>query len=882
MRILIVEDSETDAKLIAHELARGGDAVEARRVEDESAMRAALAEESWDLVVSDWSLPCFTGLEALAVLEESRQDVPFIIVSGTIGEDAAVDAMRAGAHDYVPKDKLTRLGAAANRELRERDVRASRRRAEQALRASEERYRRIVETCNEGVWIIDAEDRTSFVNARMARMLGCEPAEVLGRPIYDFVFEDRRAAARRLLDDRRAGAAGQTETRLRRKDGSFLWALIESSPIFDEDGRYEGSLGMVMDVTERKRAEDALRASEQRLATIYRLTVAAVLVVRLRDRVIVEVNDAFTEQVGWSREDVLGRTTEDLDLYPDPGTRDCMYQGLKAAARLPPIEARVRRKSGEVREFIFSVVSAEIGGETCALGVGHDVTELHRADAARRESEERLRQVVESIREVFWLRDVRQNRTIYVSPSYERIWGRPYVDAPDSWAESVHPDDRDRILRASRTKQVDGGYDEQYRIVRPDGCVRWIRDRAVPVRDASGDMARIAGVAEDITERRGLEEQLVQAQKMEAIGSLAGGVAHDFNNLLSVILSCSELLRSELPGHEEVEEIEKAARRAADLTRQLLAFSRRQMLQPRIVDLNQIVGGVEKMLKRLIGEDVELSVVVAGQRAAVYVDPGQIEQVIMNLAVNARDAMPNGGKLILQVARVAVDGAHAASHAGARPGPHVMLAVSDTGTGMDAATQSRIFEPFFTTKDLGKGTGLGLSTVFGIVRQSSGAISVHSEPGGGSTFQIYLPAADGATEHPQQRSVNSEDLRGSELILLVEDEDGVRRVVRSILERAGYRVLEAQNGGEALRIAASQPTVDLVITDVVMPGMSGPQLSSRLHFLRPTLKILYMSGYAGDAVVAHGLLRTEISFLQKPVTPSTLLTKVREVLDADA
>ena len=522
LHVLLVEDSATDAKLVVKELQRTGRPIVCERVETDETMRAALASKAWDIVISDWSMPTFSALAALAVVKELGLDLPFLIVSGTVGEDSAVEAMRAGAHDYVLKDKLGRLSPAVERELRE--------------------------------------------------------------------CEERRA---------------------------------------------------------HRLAANELRESEAR------------------------------------------------------------------------------------------------------FGV--------------------------------------------------------------------------------------------------------------------------------------LTEQLRQAQKMEAVGRLAGGVAHDFNNILSVILSYGELalrgLRPGDPAHRDLEQICKAAESAAGLTHQLLMFSRQHVVQPKVVDLCDVVENLEKMLQRILGEDVELVTVTPRERGRVKVDPSHLEQVILNLVVNARDAMPTGGKVTIESENVFLDEVYAAHHWPSKPGPHVMLAVSDTGIGMDRETQLRIFEPFFTTKEVGKGTGLGLSTVFGIVQQSDGSIWVYSELGHGTTFKVFLPRVDAGVDRPIQRVSPTTTLHGCETILLVEDEERVREVIKDALERLGYTVLAATDGAQALELAAGHTgTIDLLLSDVILPKMSGPELAKEIAVLRPQLRLLFMSGYTDDRIVYHGVFDTG-AFIQKPLTPTALATKVRALLD---
>jgi PAS domain S-box-containing protein len=418
---------------------------------------------------------------------------------------------------------------------------------------------------------------------------------------------------------------------------------------------------------------------------------------------------------------------------------------------------------------------------------------------------------------------------------------------------------------------------------------RWLHTRKIPIYDALGRGRHLLGVSVDITEQKlatdELQEQLRQAQKMEAVGRLAGGVAHDFNNLLSVIMGYTSLsldaVSSDDPIRAQLSEVLSASERARELTRQLLAFSRQQVLEPRVVNLNEVISHVERMLERLIGEDVEFTALKAKDLGSVRVDPGQIEQVLLNLVVNARDAMPKGGKLTLETANVELDETYAAEHPPVVAGSHVMLAVSDTGHGMDRTTQERIFEPFFTTKEIGRGTGLGLSTVFGVVRQSGGHIWVYSEPGKGAVFKLYFPRAQAEAHVPGHRP-RPVPRSGTETVLVLEDEEHVRRVVLAMLARTGYRVLEAATPARAIDIASDPAQgIDLLLTDVVMPTMSGPEVVERIRELRPKLKAICMSGYTDETVFRHGILESGVAFLQKPITPDSLRQKIRSVLDEE-
>jgi PAS domain S-box-containing protein len=519
-----------------------------------------------------------------------------------------------------------------------------------------------------------------------------------------------------------------------------------------------------------------------------------------------------------------------------------------------------------------------------------EISQRERTEAALRASEERFRQVIVSVSDHIYVTELLpdgQHINLYLSPDVEPLTGYPqelFMADRDFWpAIVIHPDDR--AAARAHAEQLSTGQDGQieYRLIRSDGEIIWVRDSARVKRDHRSKI--IYGVVSDITERKQLEEQLYQSQKMEAIGLLAGGVAHNFNNLMTVITGYSELLDSRLNQgdslRQDVEQIRKAGEQAAALTGQLLAFSRKQVLQPRVLDLNTVVGNMDQMLRPIIGEDIDLVIALDQKLGPVKADPGQMEQVIMNLVINARDAMPRGGKLTIETANAELDESYTRLHVDVKPGIYVMLAVSDTGDGMAEETRAHIFEPFYTTKEQGQGTGLGLATVHGIVNQSDGHIWVYSEPSHGTTFKIFLPEIETGKQihRPPEKSAGS--ARGFESILLVEDENMVRDLAHRILLDDGYTVLVTRHGAEALQICEQHSgPIHLLVTDVVMPGgLSGRELADRLKSLRPEMKVLYMSGYPDKAIVHHGVLDPGIAFLDKPFTPTALTQKVREVLD---
>ena len=767
LRVLVVEDSQPDAELMLSELRRAAYEPDWVRVEAESEYLAQL-DHDWDIILSDYSLPQFSGPRAVELLKHRGLDIPIIIVSGTIGADKAVAAVTAGATDYVLKQQLDRLGPVVLRALTQAEERRKQRRAEEALRESEAQYRGLFENAIMGISQASPDGRLINVNQAYAEMYGySNPAAMMAdAPDVNHRYADPsdRNEVLRILGE--SGVMQPKELTVARRDGSRFEVLVAARAIRDSSGTLLFYQAEHVDINERKRAETALRDSEERFRSLYECSRDAIMIIEPPSWKFSAGNPATVAMFGAKSEaDLVSHTPADLspDRQPD----------MRASAEKAQDMVGIALREGSHQ---FEWTHRRLGGEEFATDVL-----LTRVDL--------------------------------------------------------------------------------------------------------GDKVILQATVRDITERRMLEAQYRQAQKMECVGQLASGIAHDFNNLLSVIIGMSELVLSAVgeddPMHADVEEIQHAGERAAALTRQLLTFSRQQILETQVLNVNTVVTGMESLLRRLLGEDVTLVVRLAPDTGRINADPGQIEQVVSNLAVNARDAMPQGGQLTIETQKVTIDHTHVRQRGVAvPPGSYVQLIVTDSGDGMDEATRQHIYEPFFTTKGPGQGTGLGLSTVYGIVTQSHGFIWFDSEVGKGTSFKILLPqvteAADTVKPGPTVALTT-----GTETILLAEDNAGLRKVTTRVLEPAGYTVLAAATAEEALvLLERHQGPVHLLITDVVMPGMNGRHLAEHLALTRPNLKVLYMSGYTSDTIVRHGVLEAEVPFLHKPITGAALLMKVRGVLDS--
>ena len=674
---------------------------------------------------------------------------------------------------------------------------------------------------------------------------------------------------------------GPDEFTLRRADGTLVPVETRTYPVTINGKRVV--LGIARDLTERKgrdeRLRSLMRATEQ--------SPAGVVITDTEGR-IEFVNTAFTEITGYSAAEVQGENPRILQSGQTPPE---VYEDLWRTITAGEVwrgDLLNRRKDGSLYwdSASISPVRDENGTITHFVAVKEDVTERTRTRIELREANERLRALVEAAPLAIFAIDL-ERRVQNWNPAAERLFGWTEAEVLGRPLPYVGPAEQADVERNIARVLAEGPLlGVPARRLRKDGSHVDISLSVAPLHDASGSVTGMLGIAEDVGSVKALEQQLRQAQKMEAVGQLAGGIAHDFNNILTAITGFAELALSTLtPDHaarEDVDQIHAAAKRAAALTRQLLAFSRQQVLAPAPIHLGDLVDEMRAMLHRLLREDIALTTRSAKDLGTVHADPGQLQQVVMNLAVNARDAMPNGGALRIEVANVELDDAYAKQHVPVTPGPYVLLSVSDTGVGMDAATQARIFEPFFTTKGAGRGTGLGLSTVYGIVKQSDGFIWAYSEPGQGTTFKIYLPRVDRPAVRTRRTPQPVIAAVGTETILLAEDDEAVRRVTERALALSGYHVLAAASGDEALDVAETHGSeIDLLITDVVMPRMRGDELAKRLRRTYPSLRVLFTSGYTGEHARGTGVIPPSAAFLQKPFTIEEITQGVRRVLDTE-
>ena len=1036
LRILHLEDNPADAVLVRDQLAYDELAAEVRNVNGKDGFLQALSDEAWDLVLADFKLPDYNGLDALKVVRKRFPNLPFILMSGTIGEQAAIESLKAGATDYILKQKRERLPAAVRRAVAEAAERARRELAEEELRKSEKHYRLLFEGNPHPMWVFDLESLEILeVNEAATQHYGYSREEFLHMTLHGLrVPDDRRDGRANLIDVKAQGLVWRhrrknggemdmeviwspmafrgklaaltlaTDVTTRRRvtqrnsvfarlshnlsavttaaeaalficeaaDELFHWddfALdlysadrdqvvtllaittidgkrveIPASPqptaanalvrrviargaelvAAEETGDREGatmlapirkgervigvlfierrqphsyaardveSLQTLADqcggALQRVRVEEELRQSQRRFRDLFENSPDAIFVEDLQGRVL-DVNRGACELHGLTREQLIG--SDAIETLVPPDRRQTAREEFKrlAAGTLSWVESESARADGRTVPVEIRVVRVEYDGAPALLLHVRDITERRAAEMALRSSETLFRSVWENSVDGMRLTDengiiVATNQAYckLVGKTHEQLEGKPFTvvySARQDWEE---------MLR-QHCERFHGGIIreklEHQRILHDNRAVIFeITDSYV---ESGGKPRLLLSLFRDATSHRRLEEQLRQSQKMEAIGQLAGGIAHDFNNILTIILGHATLLtmaKLDAKAHVSAQQIKQASERAAGLTRQLLAFGRKQIFNPRAVDLNRVVSKMTDLLGRLLGEDIALQINFSSQPAVVAADVSMLEQILLNLSVNSRDAMPRGGQMAIRIAACDVDEDHLNRVADARFGRFIRLSHTDTGEGIPPENLARIFEPFFTTKELGKGTGLGLATVFGIVKQHEGWVEVESELGKGTTFHIYLPPTADSAVDPDQADTQFHARKGTETILVVEDERDLREIVTRTLNLNGYRVFQAVDGNNALQIWSEyKKDIDLMFTDIIMPGgINGRELADRLWADKPDLKVIFSSGYGADAMGKNFKLDPKLNYLQKPYLPQTLSRVIRRCLDGD-
>jgi two-component system cell cycle sensor histidine kinase/response regulator CckA len=924
--VLVVDDNPMQLKLMRLTLESVGFAVET--AVDGTAAFAAIEAHAPDIVLSDVMMPNSDGFTLCRRVRARAEHaaLPVVLISSHYVEDGdRALAAKAGASALTSRDidpetlaelLRTNLGRARAHDPIEFDAahlaRISRQLDLLAATAREQRNLR------------EHQGAALAAVARLSERFGRE--DDLGRTLEDGLYMLLEVVAARVLAVCCPGPSGGWRLVASVGPQALADTLLARSDVLDRshatgahlDFTFERSAGVLIPLRAGGRLVGALMLGCDRPLDPEPLCIVKTIAVQIAQAVCLFDTATQLENTHRRSEALLGASHEAVAMLAMDGTILYVNQRLAEMAMAPRADlvghnmfefvapghetefgkgfeltatrsmVAFRRLDGVVRHVELSCTPIEIDGKPRLIAISNDLTDALAATAALQTSEEKYRSLVEHIPDIVWT-GTAEGATLEVSSNVTDICGfseaQLVIGQRPMWLGRVHVDDLARVEAALRAKAIHATpFDLEFRWQHEDGSWIWLHGRSVRAYLRDGAPC-LEALFTDTTDRKRVDEQVRLAQKMEAVGQLTGGVAHDFNNILAVILASSEFLLESLDDgdarRDDAIEIEKAAMRAAALTRQLLAFSRRQVLEPTTVDLNGTITELEKMLRRLIGEDIALEFAAAADLGFVRADVGQLEQVIVNLVVNARDAMPTGGRLTIETANVDLDESYATHHVPVTPGRYVMIAVTDTGCGMDAATQARVFEPFFTTKGPGKGTGLGLSTSYGIIKQSGGYIWVYSEPGHGSVFKIYLPRVDCQAAPGLPRAARKSTRGGHETVLLLEDDDAVRVSIHRILTGRGYRVLAAATGDEAIeQVASHLGTIDLILSDVVLPGRCGPDLVRLLHERLPAARVLFMSGYTDHALFMNGVLSEQFSFMQKPFTPEALSNKVREVLAA--
>ncbi|MBU0994409.1 MAG: PAS domain S-box protein [Proteobacteria bacterium] len=767
----------------------------------------------------------------------------------------------------------------------------------EALKQSEKKLRKTIQSIDEGYYSVTLDGLLLDHNQAFNRVFGLDINHNLkGQNTPDFWQnpDDRKPYLDLLMEK---GVVRNYQANAKKINGEPIFVLLNAHLVKDEKDERIRIEGMVSDITERRGTEAALAKSEEKFAKVFNVSPEAIAIASMEDGTYIEVNDVFLKLTGFQRDEVIGHTSREIGVWVHKRDMQNFREGLARNGFLRNLPVQYRMRSGEIRDFLVSSEIIELEGKPCSLNFIFDITERKMAEKALRKKDAMLENIASQVPGMLYQFMRKPDGTYsvpYSSHGIEAIFGCSPEDVRNDFDpifNVIFPEDQDKIIQTidASTKNLSQWMCE-YRVQVPGEPIKWVFGNAIPEKMADGAIVW-SGYNMDVTERKRaelekteLETHLQQAQKIESVGRLAGGVAHDFNNMLGVILGYAELALDKVNRSEslydDLMEIITAAERSAKITRQLLAFARKQTVTPKVMDLNATVAGMLNMLERLIGEDIHLIWIPEADLWPVKIDPSQIDQILANLCVNARDAIPGVGKITIETGNSIFSADYCAAHVGFVPGEWVRLSVRDDGRGMDQETLAHIFEPFFTTKGVGEGTGLGLAMIYGAVQQNNGFIDAHSAPEKGTIFSIYLPRYTGGNG-PVLMDDASEQVRGGqETILIVEDESSVLAMTAKMLERKGYTVLTESVPGKAIQMAREHPArIHLLITDVIMPGMNGRDLWRQLSALKPDLKCLFMSGYTANVIANRGVLEEGAHFIQKPFVMKTLTAKVRETLD---
>ncbi|MCF8078498.1 MAG: PAS domain S-box protein [Desulfobacterales bacterium] len=759
------------------------------------------------------------------------------------------------------------------------------------LRESERKYRVLTEGVSDIVWTLDLDLKTTYVSPSVTKVLGFTPEERIGQEASGLMTpESYQRAIDTLAQEMTAEREGSLDPDSSRmieieyyhKNGQTVWTENAVRWIRDGEGQLVGIQGVSRDISERKNAEQILYETEIKFRTIFEKSPYPIALTEVGSGRIIEVNENFCQKTSFEKEHILGRTTTELGFYP-PESRKIFVDLLSRNGKVDGLEMPFQTQNKIYTAKMFADFVA-INNSEYVLTTFEDITERKQFEDALRESEERLHAILESNANPIVVYDA-EGFPQYLNPAFTRVFGWTLDELTGQRIPFV-PEDQKEITTGKIKEIYDSGAPVKFVSQRltKQGKTLDVIVSAATIKGSEGEGTGMVVNLTDISEQRKLEFQLRQAQKMESVGRLAGGVAHDYNNMLSVILGYTEMAIERVdpadPLHEDLKEIFAAARHSADITRQLLAFARRQTISPKVLDINTAVEAMLKMLRRLIGEDIDLVWKPEKKLWPVYMDPAQLDQILANLCVNARDSIGGVGTVTIETATVVFDEAYCADHEGFVTGEFAMLAVSDDGSGMAQETLSHLFEPFFTTKKVGEGTGLGLATIYGIVKQNGGFINVYSEPDRGSSFRIYLPRHISEQEEEKKQPAEEVFCGRGETVLLVEDEPSILRICKKMLESLNYQVLAETSPDEAAALAERHPgEIHLLVTDVVMPLMNGRELAGRLTAVYPDLKILFMSGYTANVIAHRGVLEDGVCFIEKPFSRQQLAAKVREALD---